>query len=150
MDTYEKTIKSFQNVAISSFQDMQAEYFKSGNDLKIDNVASYAPTLAGVIKNAKKNGRQLSWADIPTDSRYAIQAELLNAHTGKNKSNLSADQLLINKTASYLMTSKIKDKNILNSVNQASKTLDDKGYWENAGDFFGNLWEEVKYKGRMV
>ena len=48
------------------------------------------------------------------------------------------------------MTSKIKDKNILNSVNQASKTLDDKGYWENAGDFFGNLWEEVKYKGKMV
>ena len=150
VDTYEKTIKSFQNVAISSFQDMQAEYFKPGNDLKIDNVASYAPTLAGVIKNAKKNGRQLSWADIPTDSKYAIQAELLNAHTGKNKGNLSADQLLINKTASYLMTSKIKDKNILNSVNQASKTLDDVGYFENAGNFFNNLWEEVKYKGKMV
>ena len=150
LDTYEKTIKSFQNVAISSFQDMQAEYFKPGNGLKIDNVASYAPTLAGVIKNAKKNGRQLSWADIPTDSRYAIQAELLNAHTGKNKGNLSADQLLVNKTASYLMTSKIKDKNILASVNQASKTLDDVGYFENAGNFFSNLWEEVKYKGKMV
>lgn len=133
VDTYEKTIKNFQSVAISSFQDMQAEYFKPGNDLKIDNVSAYAPTLANVIKDAKRKGKQASWADLSTDVRYAIQAELLNAHTNKNKSNLSGDEYTINKTASYILQKKIKNKNVLNNVQTANKPNELIGGLEDTG-----------------
>lgn len=147
VDTYEKTIKNFQSVAISSFQDMQAEYFKPGNDLKIDNVSAYAPTLANVIKDAKRKGKQASWADLSTDARYAIQAELLNAHTNKNKNNLSGDEYTINKTASYILQKKIKNKNIVESINKSSKAIGQElGYWENVGNNLNNMFEKLKFE----
>ena len=78
-----------------------------------------------MIKDAKRKGKQVSWADLSTDARYAIQAELLNAHTNKNKNDLSGDEYTINKTASYILQKKIKNKNIVESINESIEAVNE-------------------------
>lgn len=123
--TYEKAIKDYEKVAISSFQDIQDEAFKNTSELKLNNIASYAPNLVRAINYAKKKGKKLDWDSMNSDTRYAIQSELINANTIKNKGGLSEDEIVINNAASLTLRRKIKDKSISLSVYNARKEFDD-------------------------
>ena len=144
-EAIEEEVKSNQKIAIGAFYDMQDSHF-AGNELDLENTSAYLPITSQLIKDAKSKGnKKLSWADIPTDKRYAIQAEFLNANKNFNSGDYDWDDKKMKATASYVLTSKIKDKNVLNSVITADKNYknSDQGYIEEG-------WEGVKEVGKLA
>lgn len=131
------TIKAFQPTVISSFFDMQDSAF-AGSELDLENVSEYLPTTATIIKDAKKKGKKITWENIPTDQRYAIQVEFLNAYTKQNSGKLSEDEKSSYNMAILSMKNKIKDKKQREVVKQnITKVEENKGV-------FGELWSNLK------
>ena len=138
-------IKSNQKVVIGSFYDMQDSHF-SGEELNLSKTAKYLPITSQLILDAKAKGKKkLTWADIPVDKRYAIQAEFLNANVNQYGADLSWDDKKMKATASYTLTKKIKDKNVLSAVISADKNYkgSDVGYIEEG-------WGGLKEFGKLA
>ena len=141
---YSDNLKTVQPTIIGSFQDMQNSYFKDKNsELALDKVGAYLPNTSRVIKEAKKSGKQLSWADISEDDRYAIQVEFLSQY--RREGNLSDDQTKVFATNEYIMKNKIKNKALVTNLN----TLDKERGTAEMG-YFKTLWEGVKETGKDI
>ena len=141
LDFYSDALKNAQPTIIGSFGDMQNSYFNDkDSELALDKVENYLPITAKVIKDAKKKGKQLTWGEIPEDYRYAIQVEFLSQH--RREGGLSDDQAKVYATNEYIMKNKIKNKNIVNSLN---KTNTDRG--EEQG-YFEEAWTGIKELGK--
>ena len=141
---YSDNLKTVQPTIIGSFQDMQNSYFKDKNsELALDKVGAYLPNTSRVIKEAKKSGKQLSWADISEDDRYAIQVEFLSQY--RREGNLSDDQTKVFATNEYIMKNKIKNKALVTNLN----TLDKERGTAEMG-YFKTLWEGVKETGKNI
>lgn len=141
---YSDNLKTVQPTIIGSFQDMQNSYFKDKNsELALDKVGAYLPNTSRVIREAKKSGKQLSWADISEDDRYAIQVEFLSQY--RREGNLSDDQTKVFATNEYIMKNKIKNKALVTNLN----TLDKERGTAEMG-YFKTLWEGVKETGKNI
>lgn len=140
-DHYTKSLLDVEKTAITSFQDMQESVLKS-DELKVDKISKFLPYTAQVLKMAKKDGKAVSWDSLPTDAKYAIQAEMLAQH--QNESELDWDTQKTYNTMGYLLKSKIQNKAVLGVLDNAQKSNKKTGYWENVGNLGSNIWGSVK------